>query len=113
MISKDSRKAATRDFKQREPNRGVFAVQCTASGRRWVGAAMDLGAARNQIWFAARLGMHREATLQADWNAHGEASFEFETLERLDPELSDLRVRDELKARKAHWAQALGAPALL
>ena len=113
MPSRESRKAAIRDFKLRPPNRGVFAVRCTASGHVWVGASPNLDAARNATVAALRMGSHRERAIQDAWNAHGEAAFQFEILETLDPDLVAMSVGDTLKAKKREWAERLSAPALL
>lgn len=113
MTSRQARKDAIAEFKQRDPSRGVFAVRCAPTGRVWVGASPNLDAARNSTWFMLRAGSHRERALQDDWNAHGEAAFQFEILETLDPDLLPMSVADALKAKKQEWAARLSAPTLL
>ncbi|MCU1235493.1 MAG: hypothetical protein JWP63_3460 [Candidatus Solibacter sp.] len=109
MNSSADRKEATRKFKERKPIAGAFAVHCTATGRTWVGCTPNLDAARNHFSFAARLGSHPNSALQAECQAHGEQSFRFEILEKLDDDLLPLAVPDLLKAKKAHWVAHLVA----
>ena len=60
-----------------------------------------------------RSGHHRVRPLLAEWNSHGEASFLFEILETLDPDVPSLSVPDLLKEKKRYWANLLGALILL
>jgi hypothetical protein len=104
-----ARKEVSRKFKERKPPCGVFAVRCTASGQAWVGSFSNLESMRNRLWFSLGLGTHRDAALQAEWNAHGERTFEYQILEKFDDELCAIEVNDRLKDRKRHWADRLGA----
>ncbi len=113
MLSTADRKKAAREYKERKPNMGVFAVRCTATAATWVGSTRNLDAARNSFWFGLRLGNHKDKSLQAEWNAHGERSFEYEILEKFDEDATPLAIPDLLKDRKSHWAAALGARPVL
>ncbi len=113
MSSRESRKAAIRNYKLKAPNRGVFVVRCRPSGRAWVGASPNLDAARNLTLATLRMGSHRERTMQDDWNTHGETAFQFEVLETLDPDILAMSVADALKTKKHEWAEQLSAPELL
>lgn len=113
MESRQARKDAIRDYRERQPQRGVFAIRCAGTGGVWVGSSPDLEAARNGQWFFLRQGDHREATLQAEWNARGEQAFSFEILERLKEDLSPMEVKDQLKERLNHWIARLGARRIL
>jgi hypothetical protein len=112
-VSKDARRQAIDEYRNRKPRRGVFAVRCLATGRAWVGAAPDLDAARNGAWFTLRTGSHRQPDLQAEWRAHGEDQFRFEVLEELDGDIFPLLLSDALNQKKAEWAQREGATTLL
>ncbi len=103
------KKAAIREYKERPVARGVFAVRCEATGKVWIDSYPNLTAAKNGLWFALRNGDHRDKELQAEWKQHGEEQFEFEVLEELDPDLPQMAVHDELKARKAAWIEQLQA----
>lgn len=113
MTTKQSRKAAIQAFKERVPPRGAFAVRCGASGRVWVGASPNLTAAKNGLWMALRIGAYMDRALQAEWNAAGEASFSFDILETLEPDVSAVLVPVLLKEKKRNWAAQLGAAVLL
>lgn len=106
------RKEAIRTYKRRTPPRGIFLLRCRPSGEVWVGSAPDLESVGNKLRFCLRYRHHRNAPLQAAWDAHGEDAFDFSTLEKLDEETPPILVNDELKKRKAAWIARLGASAL-
>ena len=109
MESKAARKEAIRKFRERKAALGVFAVRCTVSGRVWVDAARNLGAAKNGSWFGLRNGSHRDKSLQAEWNAYGEEAFGYEILERLEEDVHPLAVAERLKEMRSRWIARLGA----
>lgn len=113
MPSKEARKEAIRNFKERKTLLGAYAVRCTATGHVWVGVSRNLDATRNGCWFTLRSGSHREKSLQDEWNAHGESAFQFEILVGLDEEIHPLEVDDLLKEQKKNWIAKLGAQPLL
>ena len=62
---------------------GVYTITCAVNGRRYVGSSGNI---RNRWRFhrsALRNGQHTIALLQADWNEHGEGTFEFRTVARI------------------------------
>jgi hypothetical protein len=113
MTGHAARKAAIDAYKNREPKRGIFCIRCVPTGRRWVGAAPDLDAVRNQQWFLLSHGSHRNHDLQAAWQSLGEQAFEFVILETLDKDVEPTRVNDLLKQGKELWADEYGAETLL
>lgn len=106
------RKALVAAFKERKTIAGVFAVICTATGEAWVGQTRHIDTAWNGLSFALRLGSSPFRSLQAAWNAHGEADFRFEQLDRLPEDISPLARDMELKTRAARWIARLEARAL-
>ena len=108
MESKAERREASRKFKERKTPRGIFAIR-VAGGPVWVELARNLDSAKNMEWFGLRMGAHRNKELQAEWNARGEESFEFEVLEVLDDDVLAIGHEDLLKERRAAWAERLGA----
>jgi hypothetical protein len=112
-MSPVDRKAATREYKERPPERGVFGLSCQVSKSQWVGGTMNLNAARNGTLFQLRNNSHRDRTLQSEWNAHGEETFRFEVLEILDAALDPVLIAVTLKEKKKAWAARLGASMLL
>jgi hypothetical protein len=85
-------------------NRNLSAVRCTATGRVWAGSSGNLDAARNRFWFCLRNGSHPDKALQDEWNAHGEHTFQYEILEKLDDDVPPLEVTDVLSANRAAGA---------
>jgi hypothetical protein len=103
------RKAAIRQFKQRVPSRGVYALRCVASNQVWVGTAPDLEAKRNSVAFQLRNALHRDPALKAASTTHGEAAFQFEILETLEADTPALLIRDLLTKKSKDWQARLGA----
>ncbi len=92
-----------RQYKEIKVQAGVYVVRCIASGHAWVGSSRNLGATKNGLWFGLRAGFHRETSLQAEWNARGENTFEYEAVEVLDEDVHSLNVFGLLKEMKAKW----------
>lgn len=107
MISKAEKKEAARQFKERKPSPGIYALRCSATGRAWVDSSPNLDAAQNSQFFQLRQRLHRNNELQTEWNAHGEASFRFEVLEKLSEDTPSLNLRDLLAQRKQSWSAQL------
>jgi hypothetical protein len=105
MIAKADRKEAARQFKERKPSTGIYALRCSTTGRTWIESSPNLDAAQNSQFFQLRQRLHRNKELQAEWNAHGEASFSFEVLENLPEDTPSLNLRDLLAERKRAWAE--------
>ena len=103
MLSNEQRKEAARKFREKKCSIGVYAVNCAASGRVWVGPSRNLESARNSVWFSLRLGAHREPSLQEEWKARGEEAFTFEVLEAVEEDTPALLVPDLLREMKKRW----------
>ena len=112
MRSKESRKESIRKFKEQKPLLGAYAVRCTATGRVWVGVSRNLNATKNGCWFILRSGLHQEKSMQADWNMHGEANFQYEILDGRENDLHPLEIDDLLKEKKREWMTRLDAQPL-
>jgi hypothetical protein len=97
------RKALIREYKQRRPPMGVYRVACTVTGNALVAASRDLPSILNRHRAQLGLGAHPSRELQADWTAHGPASFTFEVLDTWTPAdtpdydpIADLTVLEDL-----------------
>lgn len=109
-MDKQRRQDLVRAYKERKTPVGVYSVICRATGEVWVGASRNLDGQENSLRFSLRLGSHRNAALQAAARQHGEAGIDYAVVEVLDDEaLTPIGQADLLKAREAHWTQALGA----
>ncbi|WP_456620463.1 MULTISPECIES: GIY-YIG nuclease family protein [unclassified Bradyrhizobium] len=106
------RKAAIAAYKERKTIAGIYVIRCAASGEAWVGQAPNLDTIQNRIWFSLRQGNHTCRSLQAAWNAHGEASLTFGECERLEDEETDYVRNALLKERWLHWRAELKAEAI-
>jgi hypothetical protein len=113
MESKLSKKEAIKEYKERKPRRGIFAVRCSAVEQVWVGSSLNLDATRNSLWFRFRLGGRQYPDLQQAWNEHGESAFTYEVLEMLKDDVLPMAVRDLLKEKLNAWAGKLQALTLL
>jgi hypothetical protein len=103
MIARAERKEAARQFKEHKPSPGIYVLRCRATGRTWVDSSPNVDAAQNSQFFQLRQRLHRNKELQAEWNTHGEESFEFAVLEVLPEDTPSLNLRDLLAERKLAW----------
>lgn len=103
------RKAMIAAYKERKTIAGVFAVICTATGQTWVGTTRHIDTQKNGLWAGLRLGSSPYRALQQAWNAHTEADFRYEQLDRLPHDMTPLGRGMELKERSARWRERLGA----
>ncbi|UTP38392.1 GIY-YIG nuclease family protein [Phenylobacterium sp. LH3H17] len=109
-MEKSRRRDLVRDYKEIRSRPGVYSLTCAATGETWVGNSRAIDAQVNSIMFSLRHGSHRNRTLQAAWNAHGEAGVVYAIVEALDDEEMTGIGRDTwLKERLRHWMQALDA----
>ena len=103
-----NRKEAIREYKMRKVSRGVFAVRCKATGQAWIDSSPNLDGAKNGLWFQLREGLHRDKSLQQEWNTHGGEAFQFEVLEMLDDDVVPLGVTDLLRRKEEPLGGAIG-----
>lgn len=107
MLAKSARREAAREFKERKPNPGIYSLRCQITGRSWVDSSPNLDAAQNSQFFQLRQRLHRNKELQTEWNAQGEAAFEFVILETVPEDTPPLLLRDLLTERKRAWTEQL------
>ena len=106
------RKDLIREYKEKKPRPGIFAVRCAATGENWIGSSRNLDTQKNGIWFQLRSGSYVNAELMAAWKTHGEDAFSFDELEVVDDENAQL-IDLLLKDRAAHWREKLVAKKLV
>ncbi|MES2975994.1 MAG: GIY-YIG nuclease family protein [Pseudomonadota bacterium] len=98
-----------RQYKEVPPPMGVFVIRNRASQRIYIGASTNVQGAINRARFDLQRKGHRNAPLQADWLACGEAGFSLEVLDtvklRDDPAFDP---RAELESLLALWREELG-----
>jgi hypothetical protein len=88
---------------------GIYRVRNIRDGRSLVGRSVDLPARLNRERAQLRLGAHRNAALQHDWNVLGPDAFAFEVLDTLTtPEdKPDYDPTDDLRVLEALWLERL------
>ncbi|MCU0277087.1 MAG: GIY-YIG nuclease family protein [Acidobacteria bacterium] len=97
-----------RQYKQKPPAMGIFQVKNLASGRIYIGRAMDLNGKLNSQKFQLKNMMHMNKELQKDFNELGADQFSFEVLDRLQPKESpDHDYGQELKELEEMWLDKL------
>ena len=86
-MSKDRarRRQIIRDYKQTAKTIGAYCIRNMRDQRAFVGISRDVEARLNRHRFMLRTNTEDMASLQADWNAHGEDAFEFSLLQELEP----------------------------
>jgi hypothetical protein len=87
---------------------GVYRVRNITDDRSLVGRSVDLPSILNREQAQLRLGAHRNAELQRDWNALGPDAFAFEVLDTLTPpEQPDYDPGEDLRVLEALWLERL------
>ncbi|CAG7618407.1 hypothetical protein PAESOLCIP111_02112 [Paenibacillus solanacearum] len=105
---KERRKALVAAYEEKEKAGGVFLLRNKRNGKIGVGSHPNIEGAVNRIKFELSIGRHRDASLQHDWNADGEAGFEFEVLEKLDGPASGMpEGRKTLARMEEAWLEKL------
>ena len=79
------KKAAKLEYKLSHRPMGVFQIRNTTNDKVFIDSSTNLPGKINRHRFALNAGLHASKELQADWNELGEAAFEFETIERVEP----------------------------
>jgi len=105
------KKELLQSAKEQPQRQGIYAIRCAVSGEVWVAKAADLDKRKTGLWFQLNLGGWPGKSLQAAWNAHGEAAFSFVELEEVSDD-NELLLPSLLKEREAHWRQELNALAV-
>ena len=79
------KKAALLDYKLSHRPMGVFQIRNTTNDKVFVDSSTNIPGKINRHKFALNMGSHASKSLQADWSEFGEAAFEFETIEPVEP----------------------------
>ena len=79
------RRALIRQYKDTPRTAGVGAVRNSANGKILLVSSLDVRSLLNRHQAQLKLGAHRNAALQEDWQAAGAAAFTFEVLDTLPP----------------------------
>lgn len=87
---------------------GVFQIRNTVNDKVFVDSSTNIPGKINRHSFALKMGKHASKSLQTDWNEFGEAAFEFETLEPVEPrDASDYDYAADLEILENLWLEKL------
>lgn len=102
------KKEIREQYKRMSTAMGIYQVKNLASGKIYVGRALDLKGKLNSEKFQLKNRMHMNRELQKDFNDLGEGEFAFEVLDRLQPADSpDHDHGQELKELEEIWLDKL------
>ncbi len=105
---KRGRKALIDEYRRTPRTMGVGVVRNHANGRELLVAGPDVTSLLNRQRAQLRLDAHRNARLQADWNAQGPDAFEFAVLDTLPPsDVPDYDPTEDLRALEEMWLEKL------
>jgi group I intron endonuclease len=104
----DRKKEIIRKYKERKVSAGIFQIKNTANGKVFLGSSLDLNGPLNGHKFKLSTGIHRNESLQKEWNQFGADKFVFEILEEVkikdDP---NFNLDDELTLLEQIWLEKL------
>lgn len=112
MSSTDSSRARRsdlkREYKEKPPPMGVYAVRNRANGKVLVGSSLNAPGMLNRIRFELTSGMPRIPALLEDWRRDGADSFSFEVLDVLEPPKEPgVDLKAELQVLENLWLERL------
>ena len=102
------KKEIREQYKRTPTAMGIYQVKNLASGKIYLGRALDLKGTLNSETFQLKNRMHMTRELQKDFDDLGEGKFAFEVQDRLQPaDNPDHEHGQELKEREAIWLDKL------
>jgi hypothetical protein len=80
MIDK---KKLKQEYKNRVPEKGIYAITNTKTGRTFLGSTLNLYNIVERSKLRLNTGSHQNERLRKDWKIYGEEAFSFQILETL------------------------------
>jgi hypothetical protein len=103
-----TRKELVNEYKQREPQMGVFQVRNTVSGKVFIGSSTTIDTVWNSQRMKLETNWHLNKALQAEWNELGADKFVFEVVEMLKAsDNAAVDPKEELKVLEAMCLEKL------
>jgi hypothetical protein len=116
MNDKAGRKELLAQYKQHQPEAGVYRIVNTRTGRALLASATNLASVRNRLEFgkSTKTPSALDHRLTNDAREFGIAAFELEVLEVVqpEPETTAAELREELATLEQLWREKLD-PAML
>jgi hypothetical protein len=108
-MDKSRRKELLREYAERAPSIGIFAVTCAPTGQVWVGWSKALDKRKNSLWFQWNAGGDAGAPDVRDaWKTYGADAFSYGILETIDED-NPHKLGLLLEERTPYWRGKLGA----
>ncbi len=94
-------------YKNRTVIGGVFCVQCSGNGRKWIRSTVDMNASKNRFMQSVQLSGCPEPAMMREWKEYGTESFSFEPLEELKKKdtQTDLEFKAAIKELYEKWLE--------
>ena len=108
MVDKARRSELLREYADRMPPNGVYAVRCAASGETWVAWSKNVDKRWNALLQLGNAGHPLDREFQAALAKHGPDTFTYEVLEWIT-ETNEHKLKTMLLERAAAWREKLGA----
>jgi hypothetical protein len=97
-----TRKELVNEYKQREPQMGVFQVRNTVNGKVFIGSSTTIDTVWNSQRMKLETNWHPNKALQTEWNELGADKFVFEVVEMLKAsDNAAVDPKEELKVLEA------------
>ncbi len=90
------KKELVAEYMNRKPEMGILSIKCTVTNDVFLLTSRDTQAGINSERFKLNADMHGNRELQALWQTHGSDSFEWNTVEILDYQNTDVDYDSEL-----------------
>ena len=107
-VQRNKRKQQIKDYKATPKDEGVYRIRNTVNGKSHIASSRDIQARFNRHRMELKTGTESAKLLLSDWVEHGEAAFEFEVVDLLEPlTKSDYDPAEDLKVLESLWLEKL------
>src|ERR1035437_6046037 len=102
------RRQAKLEYKLSHRPMGIFQIRNTINEKVFIDSSTNVPGRINRYKVQLKAGLHPSKTLQTDWIDHGEAAFEFETIEPVEPrDDPNYDYAGDLEVLKDLWLEKL------